>query len=192
MQIFCVILPRIWQFSLQTMKSIILLIAFILLGLVTLLLNKYARPKTQESPKANSQKKASEAEVSDTSDTFSLSVNNTSTSSVTENVTEDEAYERPDGCCGAHEVCENESLLAANTKIIYFADEELDDFKDRDPETYTDQEIEQFEEVFFTLRENELVEWLKSLQLRHIPLPPSIKEQALMIISERRKEPAVD
>gem|GEM_PF-292056 len=164
------------------MKSIILLIAFIMLGVITLLLNKYARPKVQDPANSDPQKKASETGVS-----------GTSTSSVTENVTEeDEAYERPDGCCGAHEVCENESLLASNTKIIYFADEELDDFKDRDPETYTDQEIEQFEEVFFTLRENELVEWLKSLQLRHVPLPPSIKEQALMIISERRKEPAID
>ena len=172
------------------MKSIILLIAFILLGVITVLLNKYARPKAQEPANSDSQKKVSETGVSGT---FSLSVNNTSTSSVTEDLAkEDEAYERPDGCCGAHEVCENESLLASNTKIIYFADEELDDFKDRDPETYTDQEIEQFEEVFFTLRENELVEWLKSLQLRHVPLPPSIKEQALMIISERRKEPAID
>ena len=159
------------------MKSIILLIAFILLGLITLLLNKYARPKEQEPQKASPQNKASDTEVSGTS---------------TGSVAEEEAYERPDGCCGAHEVCENESLLASHTKIIYFADEELDDFKDRDPETYTDQEIEQFEEVFFTLRENELVEWLKSLQLRHVPLPPSIKEQALMIISERRKEPAID
>ncbi len=168
------------------MRSIILLIAFVLLGVITLLLNKYARPKTQKPTNSDPQKKASETGVSGT---FSLSVNNTSKSSVTEG---EEVYERPDGCCGAHEVCENESLLASNTKIIYFADEELDDFKDRDPETYTDQEIEQFEEVFFTLRENELVEWLKSLQLRHVPLPPSIKEQALMIISERRKEPAID
>lgn len=160
------------------MRSIILLIAFVLLGVITLLLNKYARPKTQKPTNSDPQKKASETGVS-----------GTSTSSVTE---DEEVYERPDGCCGAHEVCENESLLASNTKIIYFADEELDDFKDRDPETYTDQEIEQFEEVFFTLRENELVEWLKSLQLRHVPLPPSIKEQALMIISERRKEPAID
>ena len=76
--------------------------------------------------------------------------------------------------------------------IIYFADEELDEFKDRDAESYTSEEIEMFEEVFFTLRENELVDWLKSLQLRHVPLPPAIKEQALMIIAERRKEPAID
>ncbi len=159
------------------MKQIILLIAFILLGVVIVLLNKYARPKKQENslPEPNQAPETS----------FESSSQQTAESS-------DEEYERPDGCCGAHEVCENESLLASHTKIIYFADEELDDFKDRDPETYTVEEIEQFEEVFFTLRENELVDWLKSLQLRHVPLPPSIKEQALMIIAERRAQPAID
>ena len=177
------------------MKQIILLAAFILLGIIIALLNKYARPKKEEKlgnqldlvPDSIEEPKSDIA----TSGPFSLSVNNTSTGSGTD-IASDEEYERPEGCCGAHEVCENESLLASNTKIIYFADEELDDFKDRDPESYSSEEIEQFEEVFFTLRENELVDWLKSLQLRHVPLPPAIKEQALMIIAERRKEPAID
>ncbi len=169
------------------MKQIILLVAFILLGVVIALLNKYAHPKNKTKsstqldldPSTSSVKK-SDSSAGQTTDSSSLGSG------------ADEQYERPDGCCGAHEVCENESLLAAHTKIIYFADEELDDFKDHDPDTYTEKEIEMFEEVFFTLRENELVDWLKSLQLRHVPLPPSIKEQALMIISERRKEPAID
>jgi hypothetical protein len=155
------------------MKEFILLAAFILLGIIIALLNKYARPKQQKSS-ANQFDASAETEYPKTTDS-----------------PQDE-YERPEGCCGAHEVCENESLLASNTKIIYFADEELDDFKDRDAESYTSEEIEMFEEVFFTLRENELVDWLKSLQLRHVPLPPAIKEQALMIIAERRKEPAID
>ena len=156
------------------MRGIILLIAFIVFGIVIFLLNKFARPKKaakEEAPSAPITPKAEDTKA--------------------ETATEEE-YERPDGCCGAHEVCENESLLASNTKIIYFADEELDEFKDRDAESYTSEEIEMFEEVFFTLRENELVDWLKSLQLRHVPLPPAIKEQALMIIAERRKEPAID
>ena len=143
------------------MRGIILLIAFIVFGIVIFLLNKFARPK-----KAVKQEEAPKAET-----------------------TTEEEYERPDGCCGAHEVCENESLLATNAKIIYFDDEELDAFKDREPESYTDEEISQFDEVFMTLRENELVDWLKSLQLRHVPLPECIKEQALMIISERRNNP---
>ena len=152
------------------MRGIILLIAFIVFGIVIFLLNKFARPKKavdqEEAPAENPAVKVEEAPKA-----------------------EEEEYERPDGCCGAHEVCENESLLATNAKIVYFDDEELDAFKDREPESYTDEEIAQFDEVFMTLRENELVDWLKSLQLRHVPLPECIKEQALMIISERRNNP---
>jgi hypothetical protein len=153
------------------MRGIILLIAFIVFGIVIFLLNKFARPK-----KAVKQEEAPKAEKAKAED-------------IKAETASEEEYERPDGCCGAHEVCENESLLATNAKIIYFDDEELDAFKDREPESYTDEEIAQFDEVFMTLRENELVDWLKSLQLRHVPLPECIKEQALMIISERRNNP---
>lgn len=174
------------------MKQIILLIAFILLGVLIALLNKYTRPKKQDTASESSPLAESETNAALPDSRLASSSAHQLAQSSSSDAASDEEYQRPDGCCGAHEVCENESLLAANTKIIYFADEELDDFKDRDPESYTTEEIEQFEEVFFTLRENELVDWLKSLQLRHVPLPPSIKEQALMIIAERRKEPAID
>lgn len=174
------------------MKQIILLIAFILLGVLIALLNKYTRPKKQDTASVPSPLTGSETNAASPDSRLDNSSAHQLSQSSSSDAASDEEYQRPDGCCGAHEVCENESLLAANTKIIYFADEELDDFKDRDPESYTTEEIEQFEEVFFTLRENELVDWLKSLQLRHVPLPPSIKEQALMIIAERRKEPAID
>lgn len=151
------------------MRGIILLIIFILLGVTIYLLNKYTR-----SPKKTEKTVQSDSATSENKEQAN------------------EEYERPEGCCGAHEVCENESLLATNAKIIYFDDEELDAFKDRDPQSYTDEEILQFDEVFITLRENELVDWLKSLQLRHVPLPECIKEQALMIISERRNNPVTE
>lgn len=162
------------------MRGLILLIAFIALGIAIFLLNKYTRPKKEK--KQEEAAPAAQAEEA----------TQTQTQAQTETQPKEEEYERPDGCCGAHEVCENESLLATNAKIIYFEDEELDAFKDRDPESYTDEEISQFDEVFMTLRENELVDWLKSLQLRHVPLPECIKEQALMIISERRNNPATE
>ena len=162
------------------MRGLILLIAFIALGIAIFLLNKYTRPKKEK--KQEEVVPAAQAEEA----------TQTQTQAQTETQPKEEEYERPDGCCGAHEVCENESLLATNAKIIYFEDEELDAFKDRDPESYTDEEISQFDEVFMTLRENELVDWLKSLQLRHVPLPECIKEQALMIISERRNNPATE
>ena len=89
-------------------------------------------------------------------------------------------------CCGAHEVCEKDSLLNSNIEIIYFDDEELDDLSDISPEKYTDTQRNMVADVFYTLKENDVAAWLRSLQLRNIQLPTDIKEEALLIVSERR------
>ena len=39
---------------------------------------------------------------------------------------EEHSHTPPMACCGAHEVCEAETLLALSDKIIYYDDEELD------------------------------------------------------------------
>jgi len=92
----------------------------------------------------------------------------------------------PDDCCGAHEVCESDSLLRSNDKIEYYADEELDDFKGKEANQYNDSQIELFREVLYTLKEREVAGWLKSLQLREVPPPLIIREEALMIVADRR------
>lgn len=92
----------------------------------------------------------------------------------------------PEICCGAHEVCLKDNLQIINPKPIYYDDEELDVFANRDPQTYTDQECQLFEEIFETLDESELSGWLCSLQIRSIQLPEFIYEQALNVVSERR------
>ena len=44
-------------------------------------------------------------------------------------------------CCGQHEVCEKDSLLAAvSKKIEYYDDEELDQFIGKEANAYTDEE----------------------------------------------------
>jgi hypothetical protein len=94
--------------------------------------------------------------------------------------------ERPDDCCGAHDVCESDSLLSASNTIEYYNDEELDSYKGTLPNGYTDQAIEEFRDVLYTLKENEVAGWMKSIQLRCIELPTIIREEALMIVEERR------
>ena len=89
-------------------------------------------------------------------------------------------------CCGAHEVCEIDSLQIVDIKPIYYDDEELDAFIDKEAISYTDAEIEQFEYIFETLASEEMAGWLKSLQLRNIHLPTFLYEQALLIVAERR------
>jgi len=99
---------------------------------------------------------------------------------------EEEVVEIADDCCGAHEVCESDSLLSSNDKPEYYEDEELDAFKEKAADSYTDEQIEQFREVLFTLKEREVAGWLKSLQLRQINPPEIIREEALMIVADRR------
>lgn len=90
-------------------------------------------------------------------------------------------------CCGQHETCEKDSLLAAVSKgIEYYDDEELDRFKGRTSDDYTDDEVEEFREVMFTCQDDEVAGWCRSLQLRGIELPNELKDELFLIIGERR------
>ena len=90
-------------------------------------------------------------------------------------------------CCGQHEVCEKESLLAAVSKQVeYYDDEELDRFKGRASDAYTDAEVEEFRDVLYTTREDEVAGWSRSLQLRGIVLPDELRDELILIVEERR------
>ena len=89
-------------------------------------------------------------------------------------------------CCGAHDVCQADSLLNSNANVIYYDDEELDRFKCREARTYSDDEVEEFQDVLLTMKEVEVAAWLRSLTLRNIELPSFVKEEALMIVGELR------
>lgn len=91
-----------------------------------------------------------------------------------------------DECCGAHEVCESESLLSNSDKVEYFDNEELDTLAGLDAKEYSEEQENMLADIFYTLKESDVAAWLKSLQLRNINLPADIREQALLIVSERR------
>ena len=89
-------------------------------------------------------------------------------------------------CCGQHEVCEKESLLAAVSRsIVYYDDEELDRF--RGHQDYTEAETEEFREVLYTMQTDEVAGWVRSLQLRQIALPDELKDEVFLIVGERRQ-----
>ena len=50
-----------------------------------------------------------------------------------------------------------------------------------------DTQIKSFEEVFYSLQDSDMAGWLRSLQLREISLPLELRDEALMIVSERRQ-----
>jgi len=91
-----------------------------------------------------------------------------------------------DACCGRHLVCERESLLTTKPEIVYYDDEELDRLANIPTENYSDQDYRDLNEVFSTLQEKDVAGWLRSLQLRNIALPDELKDEALMVVAERR------
>ena len=93
------------------------------------------------------------------------------------------------GCCGQHATCEKDSLLAAvSHDIEYYEDEELDRFRGRNSDQYSDAEIEEFNEILTTLRSEEVAGWIRSLQLREIALPDELKDDVILLVGERRTD----
>ncbi len=91
-------------------------------------------------------------------------------------------------CCGQHLVCERDSLLTQNADVVYYDDEELDVLSGMVPEEYTEEQLKMLQGVFYTLRESDVAGWVRSLQMRNIELTPELREEALLIIRERRSE----
>ncbi|MCM1036114.1 MAG: phospholipase [Bacteroides sp.] len=90
-------------------------------------------------------------------------------------------------CCGMHITCERDSLLASvSPQVEYFDDEELDAYRGRRADAYSDTEIEQFRDILLTLQPDDIAPWARSVQLRGIELPAPVREELLFIVSEAR------
>jgi len=97
---------------------------------------------------------------------------------------EETPVEIPMDCCGAHEVCEFEEMLQNPEEIVYFEDEELDRFKGIQAERYEDSQIEEFRDVLYTLKGDEIRMWLVSIERRKVQLPNILRQEALMLIAD--------
>ena len=79
-------------------------------------------------------------------------------------------------CCSLNEVCPSEKILMSiNKEPLYF---------------YTDDEIEQFRDVLYTLRHDELLAWQQSVKKRGITLPATINDEFIMLYNETTPPPA--
>lgn len=90
-------------------------------------------------------------------------------------------------CCGQHALCERDLLLNKKDEIIYYDDDELDALSGISPDEYDEKQLHELEDVFYTLQEKDVAGWLRSLQLRNIALPDELRDEALLIVSERRR-----
>mgnify|MGYP006960291934 FL=1 len=86
-------------------------------------------------------------------------------------------------CNGEDERCEQECMLEAAVKTIeYYDDEELDQYRGRPSDGYTDSEAEEFADVLYTMKPEEVKGWNRSLILRQINLPNQLKDEVIMMM----------
>lgn len=87
------------------------------------------------------------------------------------------------GCDGTNDKCEQECMMEAATKDVeYFDDEELDRFARKPSDEYSDEEAEEFREVMYSMKQEEVKEWNRSLILREINFPDQVKDELLLLL----------
>lgn len=89
-------------------------------------------------------------------------------------------------CCGKHLICEKTSLTPLSAEPEYFDDEELDRFRGRSEDAYSDDETEEFRHILLTMKPEEVPAWVRSLQVRGIIPPADLRDEILMIASDLR------
>ena len=86
-------------------------------------------------------------------------------------------------CDGTDDKCEQVCMMEAAVKgVEYYDDEELDRFRGRPSDQYTDEEAEEFATVLYTMQPHEGKGWNRSLILREINLPNQIKDELITMI----------
>lgn len=70
--------------------------------------------------------------------------------------------------------------------IEYYDDEDLDRYRCTPADQYTDEQVEEFSEVLSTMQEADVPGWVRSLQLRGIELPESLRDEILLIVGDLR------
>ncbi len=94
-----------------------------------------------------------------------------------------------DECCGQHEVCEKDSLIqGVSREVVYYDDEELDKYIGLGADDYTEEQIEQFRDVLYTLQRDDIAGWARSTQMRGITLPAPIHSELIMLAAEARAQ----
>ena len=89
-------------------------------------------------------------------------------------------------CNGEDSRCEQESMMEAATKDReYDDDEELDRFRGRPSDGYTDEEADEFREILYTMKPEEAQGWNRSLILRQINVPNQVKDELVILLDER-------
>lgn len=85
-------------------------------------------------------------------------------------------------CCGRHLICEKPLSPQIGEEVVYYDDEELDRFAGRGADEYGDEEVEEIREVMETLLPQDIAGWVRSLQLRGIVFPSSLRDELFLLL----------
>lgn len=58
----------------------------------------------------------------------------------------------------------------------------------RQSDQYEEEEIEEFRDILYSMKDDEVAGWSRSLQLRGVELPDELKDELFLIVGERRFE----
>ena len=93
-----------------------------------------------------------------------------------------------DESCGLRPICPSEQILegACRREVTYYDDEELDAFAGRGEGDYSDEELEQWRDVLYTLQPADLLGWGQSIQHRGLVMPSAIRDEFMQLAAEHR------
>ena len=89
-----------------------------------------------------------------------------------------------EGGCGMRAICNGKEEVTFD----YYEDEELDRFKERDAEGYSDAEVAEFRDILLTLKGEEVAPWLNSLCARGVTLPKQLRDEAIALVKKNRHQ----
>ena len=88
-------------------------------------------------------------------------------------------------CNGHDDRCYQQcSMEAAIQAPEYFDDEELDRFCGRRATDYDEEETEEFRQVLYTMQQKEVADWCRSLTLRGIEVPETLRDELFMLMED--------
>ena len=82
-----------------------------------------------------------------------------------------------DACYGGSACHLHRQLKVTRKAPVYFDDEELDRFRGRRASDYTTAEVAEWEEVFRTLLDSEVIEWVGSIHRRGLLFPKELQPE---------------
>lgn len=92
-----------------------------------------------------------------------------------------------DDSCTLRDVCPSQMLLEGMMKgeITYYDDQELDAYRGRTADGYTDAEVEQWRDVLYTLQAQNLMGWEQSVKRRGLVMPRAVHDEFIMLYGEQ-------